>query len=114
MSNRNVRLRLTTGERLLLHRRRAGRTQAQEAARFNVSRAVYGRWESDICACTAPVSIAEVAEPMMYELCLIRRRRSKMTQEELADRIGYCDFTIRKMEKGLVPCDPLMEHFRGA
>ena len=96
--------RLTTGEKLLLDRRRRGERQAEAAGRMKVTRVVYGRWERDRDP-GAPKVLLGRLQP--HERCLIYRRRAGLTQARVADDLGCCRWLINQMESGEAPCDTL-------
>jgi len=97
--------RLTSGERLLIDRRR--RTERQEAAalRLGVSRAVYGAWERETRSDGPPVKIGRLK---VHERCLLYRRRVGCTQAAVADGLRCSRFWVNLMEQGRAPCDDLL------
>lgn len=98
---------LTLGERLLVARRRSGESQYSRARNYGIHRNVYGRLERDtednIFGIVAP-ELGELAED---EICLILRRRSGLTQEECAEKLGVTRFWLNQMETGKVSCSEL-------
>ena len=47
-----------------------------------------------------------------HEWCVVFRRRAKLTQEQVAEQVEYCRFTVRKMELGLANCRSLVEYWQ--
>lgn len=102
-------LTLTLGERLLLARKRAGLTQSQAAAQHNVSPKRYGLWERD--QVKAPFA-AFIKKPIRgHELCMIRRRRSNLTQGALARDLGCSRWWLNRMEQGKAPVHQLLDYW---
>lgn len=98
---------LTGGERLQIYRRRRGWTQARMAREaYRIAPGYYVRMEN------GQVEIS-VKTPMKFlrtcEQCYVARRRSGMSQEELARQLGVCRWHVVKMERGLAPCDALTD-----
>lgn len=99
---------LTAGETLLIARRRSGESQEKWADRHGVTRNFYGRVERDEETC-ASMPIPELDELTSAEKCLILRRRSGLTQEECAEKIGVTRFWFNQMEIGKVETPVLVE-----
>lgn len=100
--------RLTAGEKLLIDRRRNGRTQADAARHYDVGRFRYGLWERDKQVGGVPNVIVRSARLDPWERCLIYRHRSGKTQEEIAKGLKMSRYWINKMERGEEPCDSLL------
>lgn len=104
------RVSLTDGEVLLLDRRRRGETQSQAAERYGVSYALYGDWEYDRAGCEHVPHI-KLGRIQPHERALIYRRRTGETQVSVAQALGVCAYTLRKMERGLAPCEDLLAYW---
>lgn len=92
----NGTLTLTKAERLLLERRRAGLTQEQAARRHRITRSRYVKIENEQIEFSLKTPTA--IRPTVGEKCVILRRRANKTQEEAAEMLGVCRFTINQME----------------
>lgn len=95
-------LRLTSGERFLIDRHRRRLTQFQAAAGLGIYAVDYGRVER------GQVKIPGIKAPALgklkpHERCLILRRRSQMTQAELALKLKCSRYWCNKMEHGESP-----------
>lgn len=97
---------LTKTERLLVDRRRKGRTQAQTARSLNVPVSRYVGWESGRLPFSGNAPKIGRLEP--NEKCLLYRRRCNKTQGEVANDMGFSKYWIRLMEQGNAPCDDLL------
>jgi len=87
---------LTTGERLLLDRRRRGVSQSNAVE--GVDRKIYRKWETDEVANDAPpISIQEIYP---HEQLLLLRRRMKLNQTEMAERLGISLSWQKTLESG--------------
>ncbi len=95
---------LTRGEKLAVTRRREGLSQGDAANHYNVSPDTYHKWENDINS-TAPS--VEVVELSTHEVCYLLRRRSKLTQKQIAALMGTSRVTVNRMENGEVSAAPL-------
>lgn len=98
---------LTTGETLLIARRRSGESQETIARRLGMTRNSYGRVERDDEE--ASIKLPELGELTEAEQCLILRRRSGLTQEECAEKLGIARFWFNQMEIGKVSCAELVK-----
>ena len=96
--------RLTIGEKLLINRRRKGKSQTSSAKFHQVSQSTYGRWERD--EEIGPKVMASGLRP--HERCLLYRRRAGCTQQQVAEDLDVCRWWINKMERGLTTCDQLL------
>lgn len=90
---------LTSGEKLLLHRRREGMTAAAAAKARKTSLYRYARWESDLEAGPS-VALWRLA---FYEKAFVLRRRAGMSVAELAKRFGITPWWLTQMESGQAP-----------
>lgn len=89
----------TAGELLLVWRKREELNQGSMAARFNVNRTRWGRWErgEDTSTVEAPLGVEQLLD---HEKCMLLRRRSGITQGELAKTIGVSRWWLNQMESG--------------
>jgi len=99
-----MQLNLTNGERLLLDRRRRGENQEQAAKRLKTTRSWVWMAESGRTECKK-INLGKVK---LYELVYIARRRAKLTQQELGEKLGFSREWIKQMELGKIPADPLV------
>lgn len=96
---------LTTGEALVLHRRRLDESQTQAAARLGVGRKLYALWEIE--AKTFPGSAPDIDKVASHEIAFIRRRRAGMSRADMtAD--GLNRTWVTAMERGDMDCSPLL------
>lgn len=93
------RLRLTDGERFMLHRRAKGMTQAAAADLRGVSRDTLRAWEDDYGR-VPKVAGVSVATLPFRELCYVWRRRLGITLEELAGKLDRCTSWVHQAEQG--------------
>lgn len=100
---------LTKAERLLLARRREGITQQRAARRLRITRSRYVKIENGQVEFSLPAP--PTLKPTDSERCFILRRREKITQEELAQEMGLCRYTINQMEMGGLEPSVLVEHW---
>lgn len=96
---------LTDGERLYIVRRRKKRTQKDAAALYGVSRVTYNRWENDLA--NGPTEA--LTSIFAFERCLINRKRSGMTQADLAKDLKISRHWLNLMENGNINCKPLVD-----
>lgn len=101
-------IKVTRGERLLIHRRRLGQTQTEAAQREMIPVKLYGQWERDEVQADTLVGIGPL-QP--HERCLLLRRRARLTQAEVAQDIGCSRWWLNRMEQGLVDADALLEYW---
>lgn len=99
---------LTRGERFLIDRHRRGENQAATAARYNVSRFVYGQWERDIVEGPEIRMLYLTGSLQGHERCLLYRRRAKVTQGQVARKLKRCRWWVNMMERGVINCDELL------
>lgn len=100
--------RLTSGETLLIDRRRRGERQGAAAQRLGVTHSMYGKHERDVVELPP---IEDLLPLKSYERCLLYRRRCEQTQEQVASELGVCRFWLNQMERGEVACDELISHW---
>jgi len=96
--------RLSGSETLLIKRRRLGEDQHSAAKRHGVSQSMYGKWERD----EVDGPEVNILPLRAHERCLLYRRRSGDTQEDVAAQMGCCRYWLNLLEKGDVPCDKLL------
>jgi DNA-binding XRE family transcriptional regulator len=101
---------LTYGERLLLDRRRRGESQAAAAQRLGASYHIYSgaeldRWEIE------GVQAPALGKLDAHERCVLYRRRAECTQAEVAKELGVCRWWLNQMERGLQPCQALLDYW---
>ena len=100
---------LSRGERLITDRRRRKETQTLAAKRHGTSEFIYGRWERDDD--DDSISIRSVMPLRLHERCLLYRRRSGMSQGEVASQLGRSRWWLNQMERGLQPCKELLAYW---
>ncbi len=101
---------LTTGEKLLIIRRRENISKERMADRYGMTRNVYGGLERDQeeFVDNDCVAVPEVSKLSQGEICLLLRRRAEMAQEECAELVGVTRFWLNQMETGKVPISDLV------
>ena len=97
---------LSSGESLLIQRRRASLTQAEMGANFKMSRHSYGEYERDLVEIKTDHLSFDDLQP--YEKCVILRKRAGMTQLEVALLMGLSRYWINQKEIGRVDCQDLL------
>jgi len=101
--------RLSSGERLIVDRRRRKETQGVAAKRLCVNAFVYGQWERDDRD-DGPL-IRSVTPLKRHERCLLYRRRRGMSQIEVAHQLALSRWWLNQMERGIQPCDKLIHYW---
>lgn len=99
----------TKGESLFIWRRRKGLNQVDAAAEFNTSSDTYREWEAGRRTHDLPRQHLGQLKP--HEVCVLMRRREKLTQLQLATAMGVTRLWINRMETGQVPLDRLRDHW---
>lgn len=99
---------LTSGEKLVIQRRRDGSTQAKAARAHKVTQLVYRGWERDSGERIPRAAVGKISES---EQCFVLRRRSGMTLDRLAGRLRVCRYWLRQMEAGTAPVARLAEYW---
>jgi len=101
---------LTHPERLLIHRRRLGFTQAQAAQHHGLQNHIYARMENGDARYTnnMPKVAVKASGLKSHERCLLMRRRCGKIQEEVAAELKCSRYWLNMMELGNVPCDDLL------
>ena len=88
-------IQITTGEKLFVERRRAGRSQAQQAKKLKVNIKVY-------CQLERQAEGREIVKDLtVAEACTLLRRRNGLTQANVALDMGVTRFWVRRMELGI-------------
>ena len=91
-------------EKVLLDRRRQGKTQIAAARKHHVTRGTYIGWETGTVRCPR---VPVVRGLSLGERCFILRRRAGMTQRDIAARLERSLRWVRMMETGLAPATEL-------
>lgn len=104
-------LTLTQGERHLLHRRRLGMSQKAQARALGVSLTAYSLLERDSERAPKELAAPDLGPLRDHERCLIYRKRSNTTQDEIAATLEVCRYTVQRMERGEVSCADLLEYW---
>jgi DNA-binding XRE family transcriptional regulator len=103
---------LSQPERLLIHRRRLGYTQARAAKHWKLHAHIYARMENGdaVTLRRHALSVPKAAAPNLkdHERCLIMRRRCGKTQVQVAKELAVSRYWLNLMELGKVPCDDLL------
>lgn len=102
-------LKLTESEKLYLWRKRLSITQVDAAIKLGVS--VQQIWDWEAGKKDVPMPTINVVAPSEVETCVIKRRRSKMTQGELAKKLKVSRLWVVRMESGLVSGDRLISYW---
>lgn len=101
---------LTRGERLVLARRRAQKTQIEAARMHGVSIYQYGRWERGEDVDTVPgCNLGRLRD---YEICYVLRMRRGIPVGTLARRIGVSRWWLTQIEYGRAPAEVAVAHWR--
>lgn len=101
---------LTSGEKLLIDRRRRQLTAAQAAKRRKVTLYRYNRFERD--QERGPKVSLGALRP--HEVAVLRRRRAGLSVGQLAKRLGVSAWWLSQMEAGKAPAGRLLAHWKGA
>lgn len=101
---------LTTGERLVLHRRRMDESQSQAAARLGVGRKLYALWEIEVKP--FPGSAPDIDKVAVHEIVFILRRRANMSRADMVEAVGFNRTWITAMERGDMDCSPLRNYWK--
>lgn len=98
---------LTTGERLLIDRRRRGETQKESAERLYHSTYRYRVLEAgNVNDFWRGPRIGTLAD---HEQCLLLRRRSGQSRASAANELGMSEFWYTQMERGRAPVGRLVK-----
>lgn len=102
---------LNKGERFFLFRRREGMSQHEASVKFGLplvmlSQIEHGHVEHE------NLPDVELGKLTQQEVCIVQRRRSGMSQLEVARCLGYKSrHWVRLMEQAKAPCDKLVEYW---
>lgn len=102
---------MTAGERLRIHRRREGLTQAQAAAKLAMPLGSYKLAEDDDAPDCWDIPRPAVGRLQDHEYCFLRRRREGLTLDDLAPKVGVTKWWLCLMEKGKAPVNTLMQYW---
>ena len=97
---------LTTGERLLIERRRIGQNQTEAATAYGLSEWQYRQCEEDKSDRIPAPPLGKLQD---YEACTLMRRRAGLKRTELARKLGISGWWLTRMERGQIPADRLVE-----
>jgi hypothetical protein len=102
---------MTYGEQMLLDRRFSFRTQVETAQRLEMPVKKYRALEQRSDHRKIPLGFRTYrwSDLLDHDRCFILRRRSKMTQAQVADALGCSRVWVNLMERGEVPCQRLVE-----
>tara|TARA_R110000851_G_scaffold268071_2_gene420704 strand:+ start:35574 stop:35906 length:333 start_codon:yes stop_codon:yes gene_type:complete len=101
---------LTSGERLLITRRRDGMTKAECAEGCGVTLYRYNRWEAD----REEGITARTGRLAFHEQSFLLRRRAKASVADFAALVGVSPWWLRQMEIGEAPDDRLRAYWDAA
>lgn len=76
---------------------------------FGISETQYMRWESGEARCMIDIEVGQLSE---IEKCVILRRRHRLTQDVVAERMGIHPIGVKRMEAGLIRPNDLIEFWR--
>jgi DNA-binding transcriptional regulator YiaG len=96
---------LTTGERILIDRRRQGLNQTAAAATYELSEWQFRQCEADESDIISPPALGRL-QP--NEACMLMRRRAGMKRTELAAKLGISGWWLTRMERGEISADRLV------
>jgi transcriptional regulator with XRE-family HTH domain len=96
-------------ERLIIHRKRRGLTQNQEAEEWSATLYMYRQWEKGLVP--KRLIIERVSRIGIFEICFLLRRRRKLTIQQIADFIDVSKAWVSEMERGTVYIGDLVEYW---
>lgn len=96
-------IKLTLGEALLVKRLREGTTQKEMAAKLGQDYGVYRSRERGERGEHNESRRPQLGQVHVREVCMVLRKRSKKTQQEIANQIGVSRVWVHRMERGLAP-----------
>ena len=102
---------LQNGEKLFILRRRAGNTQAQEAAARGLPLTAYKALEVDE-DCEYTLNAEAVGKVEDFEACVTVRRRKKMTLDDLSGVTRLSKWYLCLIEKDKAPVGTLLTHWQ--
>jgi DNA-binding XRE family transcriptional regulator len=98
---------LTSAEKLIIHRRRLGLTQGQAAERYGMSYNAYGALERGTVE-MEPATVPKINDLKAHEKCFLYRRRAGMSRAKVAEELGRSCQWVTEMERGRVDCTELV------
>lgn len=101
---------LTTGEALVLHRRRLDESQMEAAKRLGVGRKLYALWEIEVKE--LPGAAPDITEVADHEIAFIMRRRANKSRADMVEAVGFNRTWITAMERGDMDCSPLTNYWK--
>lgn len=101
---------LTTGEALVLHRRRLDESQTEAAARLGVGRKIYALWEVEVKEFPGVAPTFETVAA--HEIAFILRRRANKSRADMVAAVGLNRTWITAMERGDMDCSPLLNYWK--
>ena len=105
---------LTSGEKLLTLRRRMELTQAQMAKHYDISKLAYRAMEKDldyIPGDRRPPRVSLNGRLATFEVAVIMRFRSGMSQSSTAYDMEVSKYWLRRMETNDAPLDRLLAYW---
>lgn len=102
---------LTTGERLIIARRRNDETQQAAAKRLGMPLGPYKLAEKDTPSKSWRVPIPSLDKLQPHEVCRLLRVRKGLTLDDLSRRMGVSKWWICLMEQGKAPTATLLEYW---
>lgn len=90
-------MKLTNGERLLILRRRQGRSQIEAAKNIGVTLYNYRAFEADKTTTREGLPVGRLAN---HERCFLLRKRAGLSQQKLAARLGITPTWLVEIEHG--------------
>jgi len=106
-----MQIKLTTGEKIMIGRRREDMTQDDFAKSHNVTQTLVSRWESDVIE--PPKQVARqfryVRNLKAGERATILRRRINLSMEKAAKEFRCSRYHVIKMEHGRANADDYLK-----
>lgn len=90
-------MKLTNGERLLILRRRRGRSQVEAAKHYGCTLYSYRAFEADKTSNREGLSVGRLAN---HERCFLLRKRAGLSLQALAKRLGVTPNWLVEIEHG--------------
>lgn len=100
-------------EILFVSRRRQKLSQAQMAARYNLSLKTYCNLEQGYSDCSALLTLEDKYtwdRLFNHERMAILRRRLRLSQQDLADTLQFSRWWIVQLEQGIGECGTVVEY----
>lgn len=103
---------MLNNEILLIKRLRDKKNHKQYARKIGVTKRHYGKIERGEQPVPDGVDLTLQPSTLMpNELCLLKRRAAKMTQQELSVEVGVSKTWVNRMERGKENCKALCEYW---